>query len=52
LIDAPAEIAKKRSMQIPSTHGSHLSSLALQADRFRCGGREKQIPCSKQKALK
>jgi len=40
VIDAPAEIAKKGCMQLPSTHGSHLSSLALQADRLWCGGRE------------
>ena len=43
VIDAPAEIAKKRSMQIPSTHGSHLSSLELQASGFRCGGRERNF---------
>jgi hypothetical protein len=30
-------------MRIPSTHGSHLSSLALQASRFRCDGRESNL---------
>ena len=43
MIDAPAGIAKKRSMQIPSTHGSQLSSLELQADRGQCGGRGKNF---------
>jgi hypothetical protein len=43
VIDAPAEIAKKRRMQIPSTHGSRLSSLELHSDRLRCGGRESKI---------
>ena len=37
MIDAPAEIEKKGNMRISSTHGSRLSSLELQASRFRCG---------------
>jgi hypothetical protein len=50
VIDAPAEIAKKKNMQIPSTHGSHLSSLELHSGLSRCSSGAKvtffQLPNS------